>query len=61
MDKLVVKELIQSKLNKNNIKRELEDVLKKNESIIADYDRLIRLFDNKGASKNVAQLIKDSI
>ena len=61
MDKLVVKELIQSELNRQNLIFELNNIIKEKESIIKDYDRLINLLDKKGASKKAAQFIIDTI
>ena len=61
MDKLVVKELIQSELNKENLIFELNNIIKEKESIIKDYDKLINLLDKKGASKNAAQFIVKTI
>ena len=61
MDKVVVKELIQSELNKSNLNEELDILLNANEGIIKDYDKLIDLLNKKGASKNVAQFIFESI
>jgi lipid-A-disaccharide synthase len=61
MDKLVVTELIQSKLNQNKLKQELELVLDKNENILLAYKKLKELLNKKGASKNAAKFITDSI
>ena len=61
MDKLVVKELIQSELNKENLIFELNNIIKEKESIIKYYDKLIHLLDKKGASKNAAQFIAKTI
>jgi lipid-A-disaccharide synthase len=61
MDKLVVKELIQSELNQNKLKQELELVLEKNENILLAYEELKELLNKKGASKNAAKFIIDSI
>jgi len=61
MDKLVVKELIQKELNKNSIKEELDILLNDNKEILTDYDKLIKLLNKKGASKNAAQFILKSI
>ena len=61
MDRLVVKELIQSELNKENLIFELNNIIKEKESIIKDYDKLINLLDKKGASKNTAQFIAKTI
>ncbi|HIG32421.1 MAG TPA: lipid-A-disaccharide synthase [Flavobacteriales bacterium] len=61
IDKLVVKELIQSDLNQNTLKQELELVLYKNENILLAYKKLKELLNKKGASKNAAKFITDSI
>ena len=61
MDKLVVTELIQSALNKENLKYELNNLMHKKESIINDYDRLIELLDKEGASKKTAKFIIEAI
>jgi len=61
MDKLVVKELIQNKLNENRLKIELDILLNDNEKILTDYVKLIDLLNKKGASKNAAQFIIKSI
>jgi len=60
MDKLVVKELIQSDLNQNKLKQELELVLYKNENILLAYKKLKELLNKKGASKNASQFISSS-
>ena len=61
MDKLVVKELIQSELNTENLKAELNHLINKKESIKDDYEKLIKLLGISGASKNAAKFITDSI
>lgn len=61
IDKLVVKELIQSDLNQNTLKQELELVLYKNENTLLAYKKLKELLNKKGASKNAAKFITDSI
>ena len=61
MDKLVVKELIQKELNENRIKVELDILLNDNKEILTDYEKLIDLLNKKGASKNAAGFIIDSI
>jgi lipid A disaccharide synthetase len=61
MDKLVVKELIQNELNANRLKMELDILLNDNEKILINYDKLIDLLNKKGASKNAAKFITDSI
>ena len=60
MDKLVVTELIQYDLKKNNLKKELELVLDKKENILLAYKKLKELLNQKGASKNAAQFIISS-
>ena len=61
MDKLVVKELIQSALNKENLKIELELLFNQRERIVADYDKLSDLLNKKGASRNAAEFILKTI
>ena len=61
MDKLVVKELIQSQLNKENLKIELELLFNQRERIVADYDKLIDELNKKGASRNAAEFILKTI
>jgi len=60
MDKLVVKELIQSDLNKNKLKQELNILLNDNKKIANAYEQLIDLLNKKGASKNAAEFITSS-
>jgi lipid-A-disaccharide synthase len=59
LDKPVVKELIQSDLTASNLKNELKSILagKKREEMLENYDQLIQLLGNSGASKKVAQLM----
>jgi len=59
LDKTVVKELIQSELTASNLKNELKSILagKKREEMLENYDQLIQLLGNSGASKKVAQLM----
>lgn len=59
MDKPVVKELIQSDLNEQNLKQELQLILSGDirEKMLKEYHQLIELLGNSGASKKVAQLI----
>jgi len=61
MDKMVVMELIQNKLNANRLKIELDILLNDNEKILTNYDKLIDLLNKKGASKNASQFIIKSI
>ena len=62
MDRVVVKELIQDQLTTNNLKRELDLILKnpvERERIFLDYTELRHLLGDKGASKKAAQLIHE--
>ena len=62
MDRVVVKELIQNQLNTNNLKRELDLILKSKEErkrIFSDYTELRHLLGDKGASKKAALLINE--
>jgi len=61
MDKLVVKELIQSELTTKNLKTEFNNLINKKESIKDDYKKLIKLLGSSGASKKVAQFITETI
>ena len=61
MDKLVVKELIQSDLNENRLKIEIDTLLNDNKEILKDYDKLSDLLNKKGASKNAAEFISVTI
>lgn len=56
LDKPVVKELIQTDLTSKNLKEELQKILigKEREAMLAEYDGLIKLLGNSGASKKVA-------
>ena len=54
-------ELIQSELNTENLKAELNHLINKKESIKDDYEKLIKLLGISGASKNAAKFITDSI
>ncbi len=59
MDKEVVKELIQSDLNPENLRRELGQILdgEKREEILLEYDELRKRLGNKGASGRAADEI----
>jgi lipid-A-disaccharide synthase len=60
MDRVVVKELIQSQLNTAIIKNELGTILNNEavrQRIFSDYAKLRHLLGDKGASKKTAQLI----
>ena len=60
MDKEVVKELIQSEMNKVNIAKALASVLrngKRQRQILEDYDELCERLGNAGASEKAAEVI----
>ena len=60
MNRVVVTELIQNELNRNNIKNELNQILnvpEERQRIFSDYAELRHLLGDKGASKKTAQLI----
>ena len=61
MDRQVVPELIQADCNMENIKNKLQTVLNRKSDMLIDYDRLVKLLDKEGASKNAAQFIMQSI
>lgn len=63
MDKPIVKELIQGELTPANLTAELQKVVKGNERerMLTEYDQLIELLGNSGASRKVAQLIFDQV
>ncbi len=56
LDKEVVRELIQEKLNEKNLTSELEMILEgpKRKNILKSYDKLINVLGNKGASRETA-------
>lgn len=59
LDKPVVKELIQDELTPLNLKNELQKILNGpvREEMLKEYDELIKVLGNSGASKKVAELI----
>jgi lipid-A-disaccharide synthase len=63
LDKPVVKELIQSELTASNLKAELTKIIdgSAREDMFKEYDGLIKLLGNSGASKKVAELIYNHI
>ncbi|MES2565343.1 MAG: lipid-A-disaccharide synthase [Bacteroidota bacterium] len=63
LDKPVVKELIQGELTTENLKTELTKILKgpEREKMLKEYDGLINLLGNSGASKKVAELMYNHI
>lgn len=58
-DKLIVKELIQNELNTQNLSYELTQILDKTKrvNILSNYDQLIALLGNRGASEKTARLM----
>jgi len=58
-DKLIVKELIQNELNTQNLSNELAQILDKSKrvNILSNYDQLIALLGNRGASEKTARLM----
>jgi lipid-A-disaccharide synthase len=61
LGKEIVKELIQKRLNKENLSRELDNLFVEKERILKGYDKLSTLLNTKGASRNAARFILDSI
>jgi len=63
LDKPVVKELIQSDLTSKNLKEELTKIISGpiREQMLKEYDGLIKLLGNSGASKKVAELMYQHI
>ncbi|MGE4514350.1 MAG: lipid-A-disaccharide synthase, partial [Chryseobacterium sp.] len=59
MDREVVKELIQSDLNTNNLVEELKKILEgeKRSQVLKDYELLRQKLGGKGASENAAEVI----
>jgi lipid-A-disaccharide synthase len=59
MDKEIVKELIQSELNSDNLKIELDKILSSSsrQAMLADYDTLIEKLGGPGASAKAASLM----
>lgn len=59
LDRPVVKELIQSDLTPDNLKKELKLILTgpTREKMLEEYDGLIKLLGNSGASKKVAEIM----
>lgn len=58
MDREVVKELIQSELNTENLVKELNLILGKNrQKMLSDYEILRKKLGGKGASENAAKII----
>ena len=63
LDRPVIKELIQNQLTSQNLKEELQKILEGpiREDILKNYDQLIMLLGNSGASKKVAELMYNRI
>jgi lipid-A-disaccharide synthase len=63
LDKPVVKELIQTDLTPKNLKEELIKIISGpvREEMLKEYDGLIKLLGNSGASKKVAELMYNHI
>ncbi|MBL7935277.1 MAG: lipid-A-disaccharide synthase [Bacteroidia bacterium] len=63
LDKPVVKELIQTDLTSKNLKEELTKIITgpAREEMLKEYDGLITLLGNSGASKKVAELMYNHI
>jgi lipid-A-disaccharide synthase len=63
LDKPVVKELIQTDLTSKNLTDELNKILQgeARETMLKEYDGLIKLLGNSGASKKVAELMYNHI
>lgn len=63
LDKPVVKELIQTDLTSKNLKEELTKIISGpvREEMLNEYDGLIKLLGNSGASKKVAELMYNHI
>ncbi len=63
LDKPVVKELIQTDLTSKNLKEELIKIISgpAREEMLKEYDGLIKLLGNSGASKKVAELMYNHI
>jgi lipid-A-disaccharide synthase len=60
MDRKVISELIQHDFNRNNLTRELKEILFNRltrENILKDYDTLKQKLGNKGASAQAARMI----
>lgn len=63
MDKIIVKELIQSDLNPESLRKEISNLLEnedKRNNMISAYQELKKLLGGPGASKRAAQLITGS-
>jgi len=61
LNKEVIKELIQSRLNKKNLKKELDLLLFQKKNVLAEYARLIQALKKETPSRNAAKTIIESI
>tara|TARA_B100002052_G_scaffold89372_1_gene82217 strand:+ start:16259 stop:17338 length:1080 start_codon:yes stop_codon:yes gene_type:complete len=61
LNRLAVKELIQSQLNTQNLKKELDFIINDSRKIYQDYKILKKQLNEKGASKKIAEFIYSSI
>ena len=63
LDKPVVKELIQHEMTAENITSELQKILSGNErkNMLNDFNTLIEMLGNKGASERAAEIVYDVI
>ena len=58
MNREVVKELIQSEMNKDNLKREIDLLLyTRNKKMLSDYQKLDKLLESDNVSKKIANFI----
>ena len=58
MNREVVKELIQSEMNKDNLIREIDLLLStKNKKMLSDYQKLNELLESNNVSKKIANFI----
>ena len=58
MNRQVVKELIQSEMNKDNLKKEIDVILSSNnKKMLSDYQKLDKLLESNNVSKKIASFI----
>ena len=58
MNREVVKELIQSDMNKDNLKREIDLLLStRSKKMLSDYQKLNELLESNNVSKKIANFI----
>ena len=61
LEKTAVRELIQSELNKKNLKKELDALINKRDRVLSDYSKISEILSKEAASKNAAEFICSSI